>query len=253
MKKFLPVFFAVALFLSACAVSFGAETPTAPTMSPLELQATAQAMAQISVQQTMMAMPTPTPFPTATPPPTPLPAIPLPTIPIGGGGEDGTGTTGSGCDSFSFDPTKVDVTIPDNTKFSPGDTFTKTWRIYNAGTCTWDTSYRLVFVLGDHMAGPDSVALAAEVKPGKDVEISVPLEVDTTKTGVTLTGNWRMQNGKGEFFGTFLTVTIRVVSAAPTDTPVPTDTPTPTPWIIIPTLLPTSTPWIILPTLTPTP
>jgi len=47
----------------------------------------------------------------------------------------------SRCDAASF---VRDVTVPDGTKMEPGDDFTKTWRLLNAGTCSWTTAYRLV-------------------------------------------------------------------------------------------------------------
>ncbi len=31
----------------------------------------------------------------------------------------------------------ADVTVPDDTHFSPGQTFDKTWRLQNAGDCEW--------------------------------------------------------------------------------------------------------------------
>ena len=43
----------------------------------------------------------------------------------------------------------ADVTVPDGTRYDPGATFTKTWRLKNIGTCTWTTSYTLVFDSGD--------------------------------------------------------------------------------------------------------
>ncbi len=45
-----------------------------------------------------------------------------------------------------------DVTVSDGTVFSPGAEFTKVWRLHNSGSCTWDTSYSLVFVDGDRLA-----------------------------------------------------------------------------------------------------
>ena len=38
----------------------------------------------------------------------------------------------------------TDVTVPDGTKYDPGATFTKTWRLRNVGTCTWTTAYTMV-------------------------------------------------------------------------------------------------------------
>src|SRR4030042_441614 len=45
----------------------------------------------------------------------------------------------------------ADVTIPDGTVIAPGAAFVKTWKLQNAGTTTWTTSYSLVFIRGDHM------------------------------------------------------------------------------------------------------
>ena len=48
------------------------------------------------------------------------------------------------CDQAAF---IRDVTVPDGSPFAPGETFTKTWRLQNTGTCTWTTSnYTLVYV-----------------------------------------------------------------------------------------------------------
>ncbi|MHC5954166.1 NBR1-Ig-like domain-containing protein, partial [Streptococcus pyogenes] len=51
-----------------------------------------------------------------------------------------------------------DVTIPDGTNFNPGDTFTKTWRLRNIGTCAW-SGYSLIFDSGDSMNGISPVTL----------------------------------------------------------------------------------------------
>ena len=42
-------------------------------------------------------------------------------------------------------PICQDVTVPDGTELNPGDDFTKTWRIMNNGSCTWNTSYDAIF------------------------------------------------------------------------------------------------------------
>ena len=56
-----------------------------------------------------------------------------------------------------------DVTIPDNTELGPGQSFTKTWRLKNIGTCAWTTGYDLVFLSGDAMGG-SSVDLPQRVE-----------------------------------------------------------------------------------------
>lgn len=49
-----------------------------------------------------------------------------------------------------------DVTIPDNTSLEKGQTFTKTWKLRNVGTCTWNSRYHLVFIGGENMSGPQT-------------------------------------------------------------------------------------------------
>src|SRR5512134_2558781 len=51
----------------------------------------------------------------------------------------------SRCDAAAF---VSDVSYPDGSTVALGSTFTKIWRIRNTGTCTWNTSYALVFVSG---------------------------------------------------------------------------------------------------------
>ena len=69
-----------------------------------------------------------------------------------------------------------DVTIPDGTEIVAGDSFTKTWRLKNTGTCTWTSGYRLIFDHGDRMGAPDSVQLTSgSVDPGGSVDVSVDL------------------------------------------------------------------------------
>lgn len=216
-----------AILLSACA-------PGAPTPSLLELQATAMAAAQGSVALTVAAMPTSTPLPTATLMllPTPAPATLPPVLQPSATPTSATESADT-CNVAVFNPDSVDVTIPDGTVMVTGQTFTKTWRIYNGGTCTWNTGYALDFVQGDQMGGPDSVSLTDPVPPGHELQISVPLKADS-QPGVDLVGNWRMQTDAGVPFGTYLTVEIQVnerpnatATASPTATSTATATPTP--------------------------
>ena len=45
------------------------------------------------------------------------------------------------CDAAAF---VKDVTISDGTIIGPGNSFKKTWRLQNVGTCSWTPSYALV-------------------------------------------------------------------------------------------------------------
>ncbi|HLF87505.1 MAG TPA: NBR1-Ig-like domain-containing protein [Anaerolineales bacterium] len=93
----------------------------------------------------------------------------------------------------------ADVTVPDNTSFPTNHSFVKTWRLKNDGTCTWDSSYALVFDNGDQMAGNSPASLPKVVAPGESVDISVTLT--TPISGGTYRGEWLLQNSQGKKFG----------------------------------------------------
>jgi hypothetical protein len=93
----------------------------------------------------------------------------------------------------------ADVTVPDGTVFSPGANFTKTWRLRNTGTCTWNTSYDLVFYDGNSMNGPVSVDLPGSVAPDQVIDVSVNLSAPTTSG--TYRGNWKLRTDGGLLFG----------------------------------------------------
>lgn len=96
------------------------------------------------------------------------------------------------CDAAQF---VADITIPDRTILNTGDPFIKTWRLKNIGVCTWDSSYMLVFDVGDQMGGPVSVPLPTSVTPGSEVDISVNLQAPA-ETG-SYRSYWRLRNPDG--------------------------------------------------------
>ena len=92
-----------------------------------------------------------------------------------------------------------DITIPDGTVFSPGADFTKTWRLQNIGTCTWSTSYDLVFLNGDRMGGDSATSLPQTVYPGQTVDVSVDLSAPSDEGHHR--GYWVLRNASGVIFG----------------------------------------------------
>jgi hypothetical protein len=92
-----------------------------------------------------------------------------------------------------------DVTILDDTRFSPGENFTKTWRLSNSGTCTWSSKYALDFVDGDQMSGKSPQLFTSEVPPGQTIDLSVDLTAPASNG--TYRGNWMLQNENGDHFG----------------------------------------------------
>lgn len=101
------------------------------------------------------------------------------------------------CDQGAFEE---DVNYPDNSVLKPGEEFTKTWRLANTGTCTWNSNYAIVFDRGDAMEGPASAALTTNsIAPGETVDVSVVLIAPETPG--TYQGYWMLRNPAGQEFG----------------------------------------------------
>lgn len=105
----------------------------------------------------------------------------------------------------------ADVTIPDDTPIEAGRVFTKTWRVLNNGDRAWGAGYRLVFVNGTAMTDTLSQPVPA-VDPSKEVELSIPLVAPEAPGSYT--GNWRLQDEQGNFFGDVVFLRILVVPSA---------------------------------------
>ena len=93
----------------------------------------------------------------------------------------------------------ADITVPDGTTYAPGTAFKKTWQLKNVGTCTWSTSYSLVFSSGDRMGGPTSVNLPSSVAPGQTVNLS--LNLTAPSNAGHFIGYWMFKNASGSTFG----------------------------------------------------
>jgi hypothetical protein len=179
----------VTLALGACILALGACSPAVP--SPVSPTADLKATVQVEVLQTLTAIIPPTKTaalptiqtPTATI--TPAPAVQN-TLPAGA----------AFCDSASF---AGDVTIPDGVSIPPGSSFKKTWALKNTGGCTWNSSYALVFLSGDSMNTPTSVALSGDVAPGQMTLVSVELTAPTTPRSYV--GFFKLRDPQGNLFG----------------------------------------------------
>src|SRR5512134_3517432 len=93
----------------------------------------------------------------------------------------------------------ADVTVPDGTRYDPGATFTKTWRLRNIGTCTWTTSYTMVFDSGTQMGSTTSVNLPSNTAPGGTVDVSVNMTAPNAAGHYI--GYWKFKNANGVIFG----------------------------------------------------
>jgi hypothetical protein len=195
------------MLLTACNLPFGSSAPSsaeaartsaAQTVEVLRTQAASSGVGLVTLppvntltQKTLANPATPLPPATLTPPNTLVPtkaptATPYPSatfVPIP-------------CDRVDF---ITDVTIPDNSIIAPGNTFTKTWRLKNSGTCTWTTAYKLVYSSGEQMGGAAATSLPGNVAPGQTIDLSVSMTAPTS-TG-SHSSYWMLQNGSGGNFG----------------------------------------------------
>jgi hypothetical protein len=229
MKKQFIILGLGALLLAACGAGEAQATPT-NTFSPDEIQTLAVETFSAVLTQTALAAPSETPFPTLTASATFAPFV----TSTGGALPVGVSPTTSGGGNVCYRLTFVsDVTIPDNTAMTPGQNFTKTWKVLNSGTCAWDAGFKFAFTGGEQMSGV-TYTLPSAVAPNATLDISVAM-IAPSKTG-TLRGNWRMQTAGGQFFGDEVYVQIIVGGSAATgtatttsSTATPSETPTATP------------------------
>lgn len=100
------------------------------------------------------------------------------------------------CDKADF---IKDVTFVDGSIIAPGATFTKVWRLKNAGSCTWNSNYALVFLSGNAMKADKVVPLKNKVFPGETVDLSIDLVAPTDKGNYS--SYWMISNATGQRFG----------------------------------------------------
>ncbi len=185
--NFLSILMLFALFVTSCG-SANAETDTIATAVAM----TVSAQETQKAQATATSVPTeagPTSAPEATATGQAVPTFAPPTAP---------GPVGSG-DTCQVVANLVGETIPDGTIMQPDETFLKTWRLKNNGTCTWNTSYKIVYWSGDLMGGLQEYPLPKVVAPGEEVEISLSLVAPTTNGNFS--GFWKLQSEWGTPFG----------------------------------------------------
>lgn len=195
----------LALVLSACNLpASGTPEENSGGNASAVLTAAAQTVEASLTQTAAQNTPTVAVLPTNTiAPPTVTLAAAFPTTSVP------AATATQDCDNADF---VTDVTIPDGTVLDPNESFTKTWRLKNAGTCSWTSSYAVVFSSGDSMSGPATQALTGNVNPGQTMDISVDLKAPATSGDYT--GYWKLRNAAGTTFATFY-VTIKVGGGGP--------------------------------------
>jgi hypothetical protein len=167
--------------LAACNLPSSAATPTQQSNNVVLTAAALTVQAQLT-QSVPFSTPT-LPISVATNTPLSVPTLPAATLPP-------AASATAVCDQAQF---VKDITIPDGSQVTPGATFTKTWRLRNAGACTW-SGYTLVFDNGDQM-GATSPQTIGTVAPGAEVDLSVNFTAPTTSGSYR--SHWRIRNSSG--------------------------------------------------------
>jgi hypothetical protein len=123
------------------------------------------------------------------------------------------------CDQAQF---ISDVTVPDGTKMIPGQGFTKTWRLRNLGSCSWDSRYALVFAGGDALGAPAVINLPGTVPAYSTVDLSIDMKAPMTPGQYV--GDWKLRNAAGQVFGVVADQPffVQITVIQPTVTPTPT-------------------------------
>ncbi len=267
-KVIFPLVVISSILLSACGAP---ATPNATETVAAIYTVAAQTVAARSASFTSTPKPSETPIPSITPTLTVTLTVAL-------------ASSTSSVPQIVCDNSKYinDITIPDNTVMAPGTVFDKTWSVKNIGSCSWSTSYNLVFIGSEDAMKGVKTSLGQSVAPSQLGNVTVKLTAPLVAGKYV--GNWRLVNASGTAFGESLSVVIVVsgdgtmtvtptqgtVTVTPAETLKPTRTKTPVITVtptkpaidptgtmtlvptVIPTLVPTGTP-TIEPTGTPTP
>lgn len=177
--RYLSILTAIIFMLSACNL---------PSRAPATEEPNAVFTAAALTVQAMSTQVTPFSTLTLPPPPATNTAASFPTLALPSATPVFSATPV--CEQAQF---VKDMSIPDGSVFAPGAAFTKTWRLRNAGVCTW-SGYSLVFDSGDSMNGTSPTPIGT-VGPGQDVDLSVDLTAPAANGSYR--GYWRIRNASG--------------------------------------------------------
>lgn len=100
-----------------------------------------------------------------------------------------------------------DLTIPDDTVITVGMVFDKQWLVQNAGTCNWNSGYRLKHVGGGVLGASEEIALYP-ARAGTQATLEIQFTAPFTE-GVYESA-WQASDANGTAFGDPIYVRITV-------------------------------------------
>jgi Tol biopolymer transport system component len=99
-------------------------------------------------------------------------------------------------DCFDAADFLADITILDGAEVKRRETFVKTWRVLNIGSCTWDERYTLRFLEGIQFQGEAVVPLDGPVAPGEIIDLSITLTAPNLPGSYQ--GAWALVGPRGQ-------------------------------------------------------
>ncbi|MBN1955585.1 MAG: hypothetical protein JW900_11120 [Anaerolineae bacterium] len=129
----------------------------------------------------------------------------------------------------------ADVSIPDGTTVAAGETFVKTWRVRNSGTCDW-SGYHLVFDHGEPMGTLELVI--PDMPAGEEFDLSI--EMTSPGGAGHYRGYWRVESAEGANLGALYCDIVVAGAEGPTEEPTeevteePSEEPTEEPTVVAP-------------------
>lgn len=173
-----------AMLIGSCAPATSNESVIATSVaSTVQAQNTQEAELTASA---MALAPSPTTVFSATPPVTKAPPTAPPTI------------SGSIKRCYSAEYV-ADLSVPDGTIIAPGATFWKRWSVKNTGSCSWNSTYKFVFMDGDILGGAYVYNFPTVAAPDQTVEI--PIQLYAPQANGSYAGYWKIQAPDKTIFG----------------------------------------------------
>jgi hypothetical protein len=179
-----------ALLIGTLSCNVQSKTPTEDLAAIVAQTQTSVALKQLltATSAVLQAPPVNTPSPTVSPTLKAITPTPTTSVP--------TQTSAPGCtNKAQFE----DETIPDNSVFSPGEEFVKTWTLRNVGTCSWSPDYGLIYIKGDQMDGTSPAPIGATVPPNGTIQLFLP-QTAPQEPG-SYEGYWKLISPGGQEFG----------------------------------------------------
>ncbi len=118
------------------------------------------------------------------------------------------------CNAISF----ISENPLDGVTYAPGETFTKSWRFKNVGTCTWNPHYKVVYASGNSISGAGTKQLNTYVAPGETIDIVYTFKAPSTAG--TYKTVFYLKDDEGNTFAQFW-VQFKVKSTSATSVPTP--------------------------------